>query len=161
MKPKRTNYLWIRMGCACLFLFSAYMIFSYYAESLAQEALFDELEEMASVAASPPATMPKREKDSEKAESTSAILPEYEVLYEKNHDLFGWVQIEGTKLNYPVMVTPDAPEYYLHRDFDRQESSSGVPFLDEDCLVGEGNYLVYGHNMNAGTMFAPLISYVK
>ncbi len=83
----------------------------------------------------------------------------YDVLYEQNHDLFGWVSIDGTKLNYPVMHTPDDPEYYLHRAFDGTYSASGVPFLDGDCYPGCGNYIVYGHHMKNGTMFATLLDY--
>ena len=62
----------------------------------------------------------------------------YDALYEQNHDLFGWVCIDGTKLNYPVMH---------------------VPFLDGGCYTGCGNYIVYGHHMKNGTMFAALADY--
>lgn len=94
-------------------------------------------------------------------EGASAILPEYAALYEENNDLFGWVQIPDTRLNYPVMYTPEDPEYYLRRAFDGSDSDSGVPFLDGDCTEHGGNYLIYGHNMNAGTMFALLPSYAR
>lgn len=83
----------------------------------------------------------------------------YDALYEQNHDLFGWVSIDGTELNYPVMHTPDDPEHYLHRAFDGTKSSSGVPFLDGNCYTGCGNYIVYGHHMKNGTMFAMLLDY--
>lgn len=45
------------------------------------------------------------------------ILPEYAFLYQGNNDFVGWVKIEDTRINYPVMSTPEAPEFYLHRDF--------------------------------------------
>lgn len=87
------------------------------------------------------------------------ILPKYAVVYQMNEDMFGWLSIDGTSFNYPVMHTPEDEEYYLRRGFDRKSSRSGVPFMDADCETGCGNYLIYGHNMNNGTMFAPLISY--
>lgn len=87
------------------------------------------------------------------------ILPRYQTVYEMNQDLYGWIYLEGTTLNYPVMCTPEDEEYYLRRGFDREYSRSGVPFLDGGCVPGNGNYIIYGHNMNNGTMFAPLIAY--
>ncbi len=80
----------------------------------------------------------------------------YDDLYAQNSDLFGWICIEGTKINYPVMHTPDDPEYYLHRAFDGKKSAGGVPFLDGNCYAGCGNYIVYGHHMKNGTMFAAI-----
>lgn len=85
----------------------------------------------------------------------------YDDLYAQNGDLFGWVRIEETKIDYPVMYTPEDPEHYLHRAFDGKRSSSGVPFLDGKCYVGCGNYIVYGHHMKNGTMFAGLTDYAK
>ena len=87
------------------------------------------------------------------------ILPRYQTVYSMNSDLFGWISIDGTSLNYPVMHTPDNEEYYLRKGFDKAYSRSGVPFLDADCQTGCGNYLIYGHNMTNGTMFAQLVSY--
>ena len=49
-------------------------------------------------------------------------------LYAQNNDLVGWIQIKDTKIDYPVMQTPDDPEFYLHRDFKGEYSASGTPF---------------------------------
>lgn len=82
-----------------------------------------------------------------------------EELARENADLFAWITIEGTKIDYPVMSTPDDPEYYLHRAFDKTSSASGVPFLSGGCFEGCGNYIIYGHHMKNGTMFAGLLDY--
>ena len=97
----------------------------------------------------------------ESAEDEDDISGRYDGLYAENSDLFGWITIEGTKIDYPVMYTPENPEYYLHRSFEKKYSSSGVPFMDADCYEGCGNYLIYGHHMRNGTMFAALINYRK
>lgn len=89
------------------------------------------------------------------------MLAAYEPLYQKNHDLWGWLTIEGTEVNLPVMHTPRDSEYYLHRAFDRTYSFSGVPFMDGTCYWGCGNYLIYGHHMKNGTMFAPIVNYAR
>lgn len=85
----------------------------------------------------------------------------YDALHESNPDLFGWIEIEGTKVNYPVMHTPKNPQYYLRRNFEGKKATSGVPFLDAKCYENCGNYIVYGHNMKNGTMFHTLMSYAK
>ena len=75
--------------------------------------------------------------------------------------LYGWITIEGTKVNYPVMYTPQDPEYYLRRAFDGTETESGTPFLDSACSE-EGNlYVIYGHRMKNRTMFGSLPFYEK
>lgn len=99
-------------------------------------------------------------------ETASAAGPEetgmwgkYQALYQKNPDLAGWISIEGTKVDYPVMFTPDEPEYYLYRSFDKEASVSGVPFIGEGSSAGSANVMIYGHNMKNGTMFAALLEY--
>ena len=87
------------------------------------------------------------------------VLPQYKALWEENQDLAGWLSIEGTAVDYPVMHTPEDEEYYLRRAFDRSSSVSGTPFLAADCFVGCGNYIIYGHNMKDGSMFAALLNY--
>ncbi|EFB74597.1 class B sortase [Subdoligranulum variabile] len=100
----------------------------------------------------------------EQPESADGQNPEqspYEALKEQNPDFFGWISIEGTNIDYPVMFTPDAPEHYLRRAFDGSSSQSGVPFLSADCFAGGGNWLIYGHNMKNGSMFADLLNYAR
>ncbi len=71
-----------------------------------------------------------------------------------------WIDIEGTEISYPVMYTPDEPEYYLHRDFDGEYSYSGLPFLDSRCDIDKSsNLIIYGHNMKNSTMFSQLLKY--
>ena len=93
-----------------------------------------------------------------------------EGVYLKNNDTVGWIEIEGTKINYPVMQTPEDPEYYLRRNFEKAYSESGTPFLDSTSRIGKGagsyregegtwNWLIYGHNMKFGTMFHDLLEY--
>lgn len=101
---------------------------------------------------------PDEEEDSEPSEPQP--LAEYLPFYEMNPDYFGWLTIEGTEVDYPVVYTPDRPEYYLRRAFDGSDSRSGVPFLDANCS-GEGNYyLIYSHNMKNKSMFGQLTYYL-
>ncbi len=93
--------------------------------------------------------------------SSRGILPQFQQLQAQNNDIKAWIQIEGTKVNYPVMQTPEEPEFYLHRNLHKEEESRGLPFLDaESDLEKSKNYLVYGHNMRDGTAFAGLLGYL-
>ncbi len=98
--------------------------------------------------------------DSAPSESQSPeINRNMALLDEMNSDTFGWIYIEGTTVNYPVMHSPDEPERYLRRNFYKNYSVSGTPFLDARCLDSSSNLIIYGHNMKNGTMFSNLISY--
>ncbi len=88
-------------------------------------------------------------------------LRKYDELYNKNPDFFGWLKIEGTKIDYPVMYKPEDSEYYLHRDFYGKYSDSGMLFIDGECPRVSNYYLIYGHHMNNGTMFGELPKYAK
>lgn len=82
-------------------------------------------------------------------------------LQEINEDLAGWVYIEDTDINYPVMYLQGDSSLYLHRDFEKKKSSSGTPFLDGACSLTppSDNLIVYGHHMKDGSMFAGLLYY--
>lgn len=80
---------------------------------------------------------------------------------EQNRECVGWLYIEGTAVDYPVMHTPGDPQKYLRRSFDGAYSQSGVPFLDARCSLDSGkNLIIYGHNMKNGTMFSDLKKYL-
>ena len=87
------------------------------------------------------------------------ILPRFLELYQKNPDLAGWLTIPGTRIDYPVMYSPDEPERYLHANFDIDYSFAGLPFLDAACDTESGNRIIYAHNMLDGSMFRTLLKY--
>ena len=75
-------------------------------------------------------------------------------LWNRNPDLIGWISIAGTEIDYPVMQTKEEPEFYLRRNFKKEYSLAGTPFLDaaSDVALPTSNWLLYGHNMQDGTM---------
>ncbi len=113
-----------------------------------------------------------------KAEAASApaepeMLPEYRSLYEINPDIIGWLCIEGTKIDYPVMQTMEDECYYLTLDFYGEPNKNGCLIMDTDSAVGEGtaaagysggrspstNLIIHGHTMKSGEMFGGLPAY--
>lgn len=107
------------------------------------------------VSAAPPVPTPSPDPEMQQMLSRVDNL---RALYEENNDLLGWLSIPDTRIDYPVMYTPDRAWHYLNRDFDGNSSKSGLPFLDESCKPHENtrNLLIYGHNMKDGSMFAGL-----
>ena len=93
----------------------------------------------------------------------NGMLSMYYKLYEQNNDMAGWISINGTKINYPVLYSEGSNAYYLHRNFERQNSPSGMIFMDYQCDRGgtSTNTILYGHNMRNGTMFHSLLNYEK
>ena len=92
------------------------------------------------------------------------VQKKFSGLYEANHDFIGWVKIDDTHVDYPVMFTPndnERGEHYLHLDFDGNYSSAGLPFIDKNCDVKlpTDNLIIYGHNMNSGKMFHDILKY--
>ncbi len=101
-------------------------------------------------------TITIEENTDENAESDNGIT----ALINKNSDCIGWLRISGTKIDYPVMQTKDNPQYYLRRDFNKQYSYLGTPFMDSRCDMNyDNNLIVYGHNMRDGKMLADLLKY--
>ena len=80
-----------------------------------------------------------------------------EALRERNPDVAGWIWIPDTKINYPLMQGTDN-DYYLHHTWERQANSVGSIFLEHRNSpdLTDYNTIVYGHNMNNGSMFGGL-----
>lgn len=106
-------------------------------------------------------------------QSTPVILPEYIDLYHQNSDLIGWLSIEDTVIDYPVMQCIADENYYLTHDFYREENKNGCLVLDNDSVAGVGtrrqnyengtrpstNLIIHGHTMRSGQMFGSLRLY--
>ncbi len=80
-------------------------------------------------------------------------------LIKENEDMKAWIQIEGTRINYPVMTHKGEEDYYLYRDVYGNESVYGTPYFRNMVNMGSKNILIYGHNMDDGSMFADLLKY--
>ena len=89
------------------------------------------------------------------------ILDKFKVLYEENSDFSGWLKIEGTKIDYPVMSREGDNNYYLDKNFKGENDKNGLLILDyrSDVLADKQNIIIYGHNMRTGVMFGTLKNY--
>ena len=98
--------------------------------------------------------------DDDTADTLPDILPEYQTLYSLNKRLIGWVKIDDTYIDYPVLQTVNN-DYYLNHNFDQEEDKNGSIFLDKDCSIypRSTNLILYGHHMRSGRMFGQLNKY--
>lgn len=101
------------------------------------------------------------------------MLPEYSTLFEQNPDIVGWLKIDDTVIDYPVMQTMEDEDYYLDYDFYGKKNSNGSLILDTDSVAGVGtsemydkdkmqpttNLIIHGHTMKSGQMFGNLNLY--
>ena len=132
-----------------VFVFAAYKMFSEIRKKQKEQDAFEQLAQQVII----------EETEYEEVDIEQLKLERYAQLKEKNPHFAGWIRLDGTKLNYPVVHTPDDPEYYLRRAFDGSYAVSGTPFLGEGCTVDSTNVLIYGHRMNNDTMFTALLDY--
>lgn len=83
-----------------------------------------------------------------------------ESLKEHNQEVVGWIFLEGTSIDYPVVQTVNN-DFYLTHSWDKEPSRHGALFLDYRVNGSQpgSNQIVYGHNMKDGTMLAELSQY--
>lgn len=93
------------------------------------------------------------------AEKTERML-KLEELQKENSDIIGWIEIENTDINYPVLQGEDN-DYYMNHNYKKEYSMNGSIFLDKDYNWNppSSNLLIYGHNMKNSTMFQTLLKY--
>lgn len=113
------------------------------------------------------------EETPEPVEIEYEVLPEYQLLYYVNPDLIGWLRIDDTVIDYPVVQTPEDEEKYLYLDFDGNSNANGTLIMDNGSTVGVGtaeqdylggtepstNLIIHGHTMKSGAMFGYLPRY--
>ena len=149
-KKKRLKLIYNLLMAVCLLVFvvCGIYLFHYYRQAGQTEKNIEQLVNIKEEGKK----LPKDEENN--------ILGQYQKLYERNGDMVGWVDIEGTKINYPVMKSKEE-QYYLHRNFDKEYDVNGLPFIDANYDLDDrnSNIMIYGHHMKSGIMFAGLLDY--
>ena len=97
----------------------------------------------------------------EKTQETERML-QVKQLQEQNADIVGWLEIENTNVNYPVLQGTDN-SYYMTHNYKKENSKNGAIFLDANYNwnIPSNNLLIYGHNLGNGMMFQELLKYEK
>ncbi len=142
----------------CLGYFGVYSYYNYKTESAFQQ--MNELKEGGGDAAATPAVSAGPLYTLDDAVAEREVLEEYKKLLNNNKKLIGWIKIDDTNINYPVLQT-DNNEYYLDHNVNEEYDINGSIFMDKDCDIVKPstNYILYGHHMKNGKMFGKLDSY--
>ena len=83
---------------------------------------------------------------------------DFNLLKKINPDTLGWIHMEGTEVNYPV-VRKRGDGYYLNHNFSGEESPHGCIFADTDGEFPGKRSMLSGHNMRDGSMFVNILFY--
>ena len=136
---------------------SSYFIIKEFAENKKETDLYEDLQEIVVKENEEYTNTASNEQEENKDSSSNNY--NLENIAKINSDVIGWIKIDGTNIDYPVMQNGD---YYLHRNIYKEYSSHGTPYLAEYCNVQySDNLIIYGHHMNDNSMFAQLEEYKK
>lgn len=160
LKKKEQKRKMLIAGCLFMCIISFGYLGAYYQVSAKSAKEFEELSALKEAGAS--GTREVKIHLTDETVETPDILPEYELVHQKNQKLIGWVKIDDTIIDYPVMQTVNN-EYYLDHNFNQEEDRNGCIFMDYQCDVVKGcdNIILYGHHMKSGKMFGTLNKYSK
>lgn len=162
LRQREKRRRWVILFCSLLAVtcFGYYGVYHYFADRT-----LGTYEEWAEIKSSSAKNVNKQ-KTYTFTEETGAIkaevLAEYEILHNKNKSLIGWVKIDDTIIDYPVMQTT-SNTYYLDHNIEQEYDKNGSIFMDMDCdvLKPSTNLIIYGHHMKSGKMFGDLDKYGK
>lgn len=104
----------------------------------------------------------QEKQDTENNEEQVQYVVDFAKLREINPDIFAWIKIDNTYINYPILQGA-TNEYYLKKDIYKKYSSSGSIFVysDADKTFSADNTVIFGHNMKNERMFANLYNIYK
>lgn len=170
IKWKSVAYYGLIVFFAAVFLFSGIYVISYATQSSQANSEYNEYDAMLEsiraelgTNASVPTDPDNQDPDNQDT-NNKVILPEYAPFYALNSDFVGWINIPGTKVNYPVLQSPvNRPDYYLNRTFAHKVSDWGAIYAREVCSIFKpsDNITIYGHHMKDGSMFSAIDKYRK
>ena len=150
------NKIYIAIICAFSIVFSVSsgFLIKHYYDSAKQAEMYDNLIEVVE-------TEPEESQEPLNYSEEKTFIPEYQELYLQNNDMVGWIKVEDTKINYPIMQSKDNPNFYLKHGFDKSYTDYGCPYVQESCdmELPSDNIIIYGHHMNDGSIFAGLMKY--
>ena len=148
----------------CIFIFSAYKVYSWYIDNKKIDDISKDVIKDTSV---------KEKEDSLNTENInpptdiyddywnyiklSLLEVDFNELLNKNSDTVGWIQVNGTNINYPVVQTIDN-SYYLNHAYDKSLNDAGWIYMDyrNDAVNFNQNTIIYAHSRYNGTMFGSL-----
>lgn len=100
----------------------------------------------------------KEEKTKEEIHKTKEETLNYiEKLHKENKHVIGWIKIDNTNIDYPVLYSKN--DYYLNHNYKKEEDKNGSIYIDKYNNLTDKNLIFHGHNMRDGSMFHDLLEY--
>ena len=132
----------------CLMILALIILFSWYKENKKNQEIVDNVKKYINI---------NKGENNEEKEDKNNEEKNYldKKILEENQNTVGWIKIEGTKIDYPVVKYTDN-EYYLKHDFKKNLNSAGWIFMDYQNNFNDQNIVLYGHNRKDGSMFGSL-----
>lgn len=138
---------------------------NYFFKTNTAENSYEELKEEVKTeeAVSEEEVMEESETVLEEEKEPVEIPIDFAALKEKNEDIYAWITIPGTKVDYPILQKPEDDGYYLNHTVDGVERLPGSIYTESvhNQEFTESNTVIYGHNMKDDTMFGSLHDYEK
>ena len=161
MKGKKIICTILMLVCASSIAIGAVQLFGQYREYYEGESTYTDLGNYVELPEEPEDQVPSSV-DQTESEGREWPVVDFVSLQEANPDIVGWIYIEGTDINYPVVQGEDN-QYYLKHLFNGEWNSSGCIFLDSrnSADFSDRHSIIYGHHMKNGTMFSGLDHYKK
>ncbi len=173
-KKKKIIYNITMLLLFLVFVSCAIYLFKYFWESKKSEDKVDELKTL--IVDDEPYVEPENQGNNSETDANEEVytIPyeningvrvqkKFTEIYKRNNDFVGWLLIQDTPVDYPVVQSMYEEEYYIHKDFDKEYSTAGTLFVDtdSDLLKPSDNIVIYGHNMKTGKMFHCLLDYAE
>ena len=104
----------------------------------------------------------QKEQQQEETKEPVEIPIDFTQLQQMNPDVYAWIQVPGTAVDYPIVQSADDNTYYLTHDINNQQNVNGAIFTENynHKDFQDPNTLIYGHNMRNGSMFQSLHQYM-
>ena len=144
--------------CVFTFCICATFVLGRIVFQKAQEDIYDEMQEENEIVED------KIEEQGQEQEEVPAVeIPiDFSGLKNQNEDIYAWIRIPGTVIDYPILQHPEDDTYYLNRTAERKKGLPGSIYTENlnKTDFSDRNTLIYGHNMKNGSMFGDLSLYM-
>lgn len=140
----------VTLLCLVVFIGSAFKLANYVLADSENSKVMKEAQELYKAGSWPMAQLAL-------ASGQDKEPSKFDRLLERNPDTVGWLQINDTQIDYPVVQASDNA-YYLSRNYEGEPMEAGSIFMDfrNDASGHERNTIIYGHRMKNGSMFGDL-----
>lgn len=153
-KSKKILSRLITILCLSVFLYAAYGLADVFIDYYKNRQMLSDVQDIY--------YDNKSVKAADEDQGTDGIRSGFDELLKHNEDVVGWITMDGTQIDYPILQTDNNIDY-LTKDYNDRVTRAGSIFLDyrNDITSEDENTVVYGHRMKDGSMFQHLTKFLN